>query len=346
MKLVSCLISAGAAFACVASSTPSVAWGWQGHEYVGGLAWKLLNPNARAHVSSLLGPRLSLSLAAVWPDCAKDALGPPGYRLNQRMLPHVCNRYSAADRKRMWDYTRRNWSNCEYSHKPTQCHRAFHFADINVHEHSDYDAGDFGAHPWDVVQAIKGLTTYLQCGDGQSCDLSPFPGNIASKREALLLLAHFVGDVHQPLHVGAVYLDPVTAEETGDTGLETIGGNSLALNASENLHHHWDTIQNPVPSNDAIAQACQLAPLPNPTPEPPEQWASESVSVAKDTYTGMSFTRVSPTKDNWTVQLADPAQYDADTAKVQSQRLIQAGARLAALLNSIWPSTVKSAACH
>lgn len=346
MKIARPLLSLSAACFAVTSTSTASAWGWQGHEYVGALAWQLLNPNARSHVAKLLGPGVDLPLAAVWPDCAKDALGPPDYKLNQHMLPQVCNTYAEPERKLMWEYTRANWDNCEYAHKPTQCHRSFHFADVNVHEHQDYGATYFGAEPYDVVQAIKALTIFLKCKNGQTCDTSPFPGKIASKREALMLLAHFVGDVHQPLHVGAVYLDPSSAAETGDTGLETIGGNALQLTASENLHHKWDSVSQSAPSPQAVAQACLLSPLPNPTPEPPEKWASESVAAAETAYSNMSFVRESPTKNAWDVQLADPGKYSSDARQVQNQRLIQGGARLAALLNSIWPSKKMAAACR
>ncbi|XP_022715969.1 endonuclease 4-like isoform X3 [Durio zibethinus] len=48
--------------------------------------------------------------------------------------------------------------------------------------------------------------------------------------EALMFLAHFVGDVHQPLHVGF----------TGD-----LGGNTITVrwyHRKTNLHHVWDTM--------------------------------------------------------------------------------------------------------
>jgi hypothetical protein len=328
------------------SPSPASAWGSKGHEYVGTLASKLLNPSARSHVAALLGPKLPLSLAAVWADCAKNALGPPKYRYNPRELPSECKRFPANERAAMWAYTRANWSNCEYAHKLSNCHKAFHFADVNVHEHDNYDAAFFGAHPYDVVQAINALVATLKCPDGQTCDIAPFPGQIASKREALILLAHFVGDLHQPLHVGAVYLDPATAEETDDSGAETIGGNALLLTpGGANLHHDWDTISNATPSPAAIAQACLLAPLPNPTPEPTEAWASESVAAAKAAYVGLTFAPDSKAGE-WDIRFADRTAYIKSRHKVQNQQLIRAGARLAALLNSIWPSTKKAAACH
>lgn len=347
MKISRLLLFAGAASFALVSTAPLRAWGWQGHEYVGAVAWKLLNPKARNRVAALLGPSLTLPMAAVWADCAKNALGPPEYKLNQHYLPAVCNQFSPQERQRMWEYTRRNWSNCEYAHNASNCHKAFHFADVNVHEHEDYKEEYFGAQKYDVVHAINGLMAKLKCDDATPCDLSPFPGDIASKREALILLAHFVGDVHQPLHVGAVYLDATTSQETGDSGLETIGGNALLLTAggTDNLHHTWDTVAKSVPTPQAIAQACLLAPLPNPTPQPPEQWASESVAAAKQAYSAMSFA-ADPQPGEWDVQFADRPGYMKDVRRVQGQQLIRAGARLATLLNSVWPSTRKAAACR
>jgi hypothetical protein len=156
-----------------------------------------------------------------------------------------------------------------------------------------------------------------------------------------------VGDIHQPLHVGAVYLDPTTSQDTGDSGLETIGGNALLLTqgGTDNLHHTWDTVAKSAPSPQAIAQACLLAPLPNPTPQPPEQWASESVAAAKQAYSAMSFAP-DPQPGEWDVQFADRPGYMKEVRRVQGQQLIRAGARLATLLNSVWPSTRKAAACR
>jgi hypothetical protein len=71
----------------------------------------------------------------------------------------------------------------------------------------------------------------------------PAPFRIKDDKEAILLLAHFVGDIHQPLHVGATYLDAqghamVPASEADARVHETRGGNSIKINAgNEDLHH-------------------------------------------------------------------------------------------------------------
>ena len=326
------------------------AWGSEGHQYVGNLAWQLLNPKARSNVRKLLGPGVSLAQATVWPDCIRSVTGSPStgfqYKKDTR-TPAACDVFgnNPTEVQQMTDYASRNWTNCEYAGQLNQCNFSYHFADVNVHEHSDYAASYFGAQPYDVVHAIEAAETILKC-KAQPCP-APSPFNIASKREALFLIAHFVGDVHQPLHVGAVYLDASNAE-TGDNGAPTIGGNSLLLSQGENLHHSWDQIPPSLgtsPDAPTIASACAIAASADPASDTPEKWASESVAAAKDAYSEMSFVPDSSKPKDWDVQLQDPQGYAASRASVQQQRLVSAGARLAMVLNSIWPSKKVAPAC-
>jgi S1/P1 Nuclease len=48
---------------------------------------------------------------------------------------------------------------------------------------------------------------------------APAPFSIKDKKEALFLLAHFVGDLHQPMHVSAIYLDPNGNFVDADSGV-------------------------------------------------------------------------------------------------------------------------------
>jgi hypothetical protein len=334
-------------------STAALAWGSEGHQYVGNLGWSLLNPNARKHVRSLLGKKVTLGQAAVWPDCVRSVSGSAqngfSYHSDQ-YTPKACKVFgsSPADVQRMTDYASRNWTNCPYSGQLTKCNLSYHFADVNVHEHSDYNATDFGAHPYDVVHAIEAAETVLECNTTSSCT-APAPFSITDKREALFLLAHFTGDVHQPLHVGAIYLDSANAE-ADDNGASTVGGNLLLLPASfkENLHHSWDQIPSSLgvkPDAATIASACQILAASDPSTDLPEKWASESVAAANDAYKGMSFAADATQHSDWDVTFQDPQGYGASRATVQKARLVSAGVRLAEVLNSIWPSTKKPAAC-
>jgi len=334
-------------------SSAADAWGAEGHQYVGNLAWPLLNPNARAHVKALLGRNVTLGQAAVWPDCIRSVSGSPstGFSyMSDKFTPKACNVFGtkAAEVQRMTDYASRNWTNCQYAGHDRQCNLSYHFADINVHEHADYAASYFGAQPYDVVHAIEAAEAVLKCDAGQTCPV-PAPFSIADRREALFLLAHFVGDVHQPLHVGAVYLDAQNAE-TGDNGTPTTGGNWLLLPTQfkQNLHHRWDQISTALgtkPNAATIASACPIAAASDPSVDTPEKWAAESVAAARTAYSGVTFTRDAAKPTNWDVQFQDQSGYASARTSVQKQRLVRAGARLAAGLNSIWPSAKLPTAC-
>jgi hypothetical protein len=303
-------------------------------------------------VKALLGPNVTLGQAAVWPDCIRSVAGSPStgykYQDNGRGAA-ACKVFASSPSEvaRMTDYASRNWTNCEYSGHNTKCNLSYHFADVNVHEHSDYNVSYFGAHPYDVVHAIEAAETVLNCASAQGC-AAPAPFDIKDKREALFLLAHFVGDVHQPLHVGAVYLDHSNAEGD-DTGAATVGGNWLLLPPSdkENLHASWDDIATGLgtsPNAKAVAQACQMMSS-APAAETPETWASESVAAANSAYGGMTFSPDNKKATNWDVQFENGIGYAASRKSVQQQRLLSAGVRLAGVLNALWPSDKPVAAC-
>ncbi|KAL3627678.1 Endonuclease 4 [Castilleja foliolosa] len=148
--------------------------------------------------------------------------------------------------------------------------------------------------------------------------------------EALMFLSHFIGDVHQPLHVGFV----------GDEG-----GNTIIIRwyrRKTNLHHVWDTmiiesalktfynkdlatmiqsIQNNITDafvDEYSKENCNGTVCPDP-------YASESVSLAcKFAY--RNATSGSTLQDD----------YFLSRLPVVEKRLAQGGVRLAALLNRIF----------
>jgi hypothetical protein len=189
----------------------------------------------------------------------------------------------------------------------------------------------------------------LRCPAGQTCQTSG-PFNIAGQREAVFLLAHFTGDVHQPLHVGAIYLDASNAAG-GDSGSETAGGNLLVLSPgdkSANLHHEWDTILKSLgeaPDANAVSAGCTLLAGPAAAVPVPRTWASQSVRLARTAYTGLTFAGDTTLHGFWDITFPDRAAYGRNMRSVQARQLIVAGAHLADTLNAIWPSTEHPAAC-
>lgn len=126
-------------------------------------------------------------------------------------------------------------------------HHEYHFADIQVFDSPTYSEGQVGANPHDIVHMI-GFCIDVLTGK-QSADN---PQKI-TPAVALVLLVHYVGDLHQPLHVGAEYFDqngqPIDPNKTTPFTADK-GGNALSLVLPSlpdrhgmhpgNLHHYWD----------------------------------------------------------------------------------------------------------
>ena len=160
-----------------------------------------------------------------------------------------------------------------------------------------------------------------------------------AQAQALRLIIHFVGDIHQPLHCATRV---TSANPEGDRG-----GNLVKLKIAgktTNLHSYWDggigsfppTGPNFTPPplskiGPAVTKALQGNPDTNPKlklndPTNFDSWAQESLALAQSTaYKGIT-SGGTPT-----------AAYNTKALKVARQRVAWGGYRLAALLNSIWP---------
>ncbi|WP_394790997.1 S1/P1 nuclease [Rhodoferax sp.] len=317
------------------------AWGHQGHMVVGALADQLLTPQARAGLQKDLG--LTLQQAAPWADCAKGVgLGPRGfeYAADERWPSPACTRFETAQgTKAMQDYARRNWNTCG---QPRDCHKAYHYTDV-AYQHAEYLAGYVGANDHDLVHAINAAIAKLQ---GRPV---PRPFSIASRGEALLLLAHFIGDLHQPLHVGAVYLDaqsePVDPDVPGHSEVfETRGGNSLDAGHGSNLHALWDDIPDKLRADAIPASLLQEARALRRSRAAvgrwAQIWASDSVRTSTQVFAGLRFSPDAEQKGSrmWTVAFDDEAAYRDRLEQLQLHQLAKAGSRLAQLLNALYPA--------
>jgi hypothetical protein len=150
--------------------------------------------------------------------------------------------------------------------------------------------------------------------------------------EALKWVVHLVGDIHQPLH----------AADNGDHGgnLVPVALEGVHTRGRENLHRAWDNDlvqlvlharnrQQPPPDIDALAaEASNLAQQVG--QGSPDSWARESNNLARNVayhYAGFACNSLPAG-----VVVLDAAYLD-DAELVVRERLLLAGARLAALLN-------------
>ncbi len=165
-----------------------------------------------------------------------------------------------------------------------------------------------------------------------------------ARAQALRLIIHFVGDIHQPLH-SATRVS--SANPDGDRGgnlfkIKIVGANGKTK--TTNLHSYWDgglgmfppTGPNFAPPPlSSIPAAANKAKAGNPPTDPNlnldnptdyQGWADEGFELAKTVvYKGIS-NGGKPT-----------AAYKSKGVKVANKRVAWGGYRLAALLNSIWP---------
>jgi hypothetical protein len=355
------------AFVAVLCLHPNAAcaWGYQGHEVVGSIADHLLKPNAKAQVHAILNgpdqpqdpnapvrlaPRREITLQrdGPWADCVKSVVlfatdGKFHYYVDPNHLDYEvpCVSFnSAEERARMEDYVRRNWDTCSYAPNGFQlgCHNTFHFEDVAI-QASTFDRNDQGTNDHDLVAAIGATLAVLT----DKPVPPPFPFSMRDKKEALLLLAHFIGDLHQPLHVGAVYLDaegrPVDPDKAHaiDPATETAGGN-LVQDENLSLHHEWDDIPTDIgeaATKDLLRDAQAMPATQGPIDGWPKAWATDTLHVAQDAFKGLKFTQTS--SSHWTVSFDDHMTYLRQMDETKRRQLAKAGARLAEILNTIWP---------
>jgi hypothetical protein len=254
------------------------AWSGNGHRTIGMIADLILEryPKVRERVAAILDGN-SLSDVSVRADCAK------GYRYCHRPL---------TDEEKAF-----------VKHNPA--HHAFHYTDVPIQQNA-YRAGTAGTADNDIVRVLAHAINVLR-------EKAPNQGPATlNEREALWLIAHLVGDIHQPLHVGAIYYDKDCASVVdpnvvgknlpefgiGSVVASTHGGNELKI-GSKSLHAYWDdgTVKGAMRlagvrdlSVEGFAKAIVGAPpsawRSSGDPETwPAQWANESLVLARSALT-------------------------------------------------------------
>ena len=326
----------------VAAGRSAGGWGHEGHQTVGAIADALLvGTPAEKEIQKILGSE-KLETAALWADCAKGVSSSAPYQFTLSTRYPECDPFqkSQAGRHEMEDFVQRNASACHQRAGEEMCHKQYHYADVAI-EHNTYDRSDVGTSDHDVVSAINAAVAKLK---GHSV---PAPFSLNTRKEALRLLAHMVGDVHQPLHVGAIYLDAAGHEVDPDAGTfdpatKTRGGNLLIHGPGRNLHSEWDSIPTRLMSsqflNEGLAQARSVPVTPGPVSDWAATWAGETVRASQTAFDGLSFgdeKNDGTPRARWPIE--EPTDYAASRAALQEPQLVKAGARLAHLLQAVWP---------
>src|SRR2546423_1145422 len=217
------------------------AYGPVGHEIIGAIADEKLAHTPTGEKIAALLDGIKLENAATIPDEIRgwDKNGP-----NDPAAIH----YLAHPKieAQILDYWRANPPTKDLN-SATPSHHWFHYTDVPVFGSEKYGDGKIGRSKWDIVHMIPYCIGVLK---GEVAEDNP---RKITKPLAVILLTHFVGDIHQPLHVGAEFFDkeghPANPNKTADT-LEDQGGNTLTLNLSSGgteltrhakFHYFWDS---------------------------------------------------------------------------------------------------------
>lgn len=343
-------------------SVNAMALGDEGHKTVGAIADRLIiGTNAGARVKALLLPGESLESISVWADCVKGT-------------------YCGAQTEEMIAFSTQN-----------PAHFTYHYTNLPV-QSTAYAIGAVGTTDHDIVRTLQQCIAVLQGNDTDTSNPQHF-----TPRQALLLISHLVGDIHQPLHVGAAYIDkdmqfvtPTSKQQVdGVNVFDLQGGNNLLLEdrntwtmrdlesfkrdeelaktatpsapvsnqpkrVGKPLHLYWDVtvvenlmrhlkVKTVTEITDKIMQdKPTISSNTGNATSWPEQWASDSLAVAKFAYADIVATdRIKMTNrkgveySSWYVRL--PANYNEKSTEITRSQMASAGYHLAALLTKIWP---------
>jgi hypothetical protein len=339
MKLASCRALLLAIFFIVRAATPLQAYAPLGHEIVGAIAdERLANTPTAAKISALIDG-ISLEKAAVIADEIKgwDKKG-----VDDRKAFH----YSAHPKidRQLRDFWRANQPTHD-SNSAMPSHHWFHYTDVPVVQVEKYAEGTAGRSKWDVVHMIP------YCIDVLQRRLPETNERRITSPVAIILLAHYVADIHQPLHVGAEYFDAqgqVADPDKAKPSLADEGGNTFTLELSDEpprgrgirkktLHGFWDydavnALFPEVPNTLRKGELQeQIEPLKKQlahemaTHEPrnwrmpsnleirkyAEAWADEILPVAREAHERLQLTNVHPLQEEDRVVAAGEAQEKA-----------------------------------
>ena len=313
------LLSIATAGVCLVGNAHG--YGNAGHQAIGTIAAHYLEgTRAGKEVAALMKKDEGLDRAATWADRAKL----PDTYLSAEMKEFVANNPQ---------------------------HHSYHYCDIPFQEKA-YKLGITGTNPHDIIQTLHACIEVLQSPE----DKGENPLKI-KKRVALMLIAHLIGDLHQPLHVGCSYVDDekhFVNPETGAKGQPDAGANCFRLTGKTKLHGYWDTqtvklARDHAGTEDFTSYLITHYPAKpewdgtGPVVTWPDQWANDTLALSKQCFDGITLgERFLVPKDEkreehfeWKITL--PPDYANKSRDVVEVELSKAGYRLAALLKAIWP---------
>ncbi len=293
MKTINHIKFATLAIIILLGNSNIYAWGHQGHKTIGIIAQHLLvNSKAFEEINNILGG-LTLEEISTCPDELRV------FQSEKKPMSSVCNQI---------------FTNPE---PPTNT-GSWHFIDTPISQ--------FNPTHEDIVKACKSSCVLTEINRWSNV-LADTTQTNAKRLQALSFVVHFIGDIHQPLHV---------AERNHD-----LGGNKVKVRIGRyktNLHSFWDTnlvnyiSTNPISTTILLKSDVAFAQTEAQTT--PETWVLQGFQFARNVaYDGIPIDYASVVRiSNAYIQNAIP---------VVKHQLASAGVRLSQHLAKIFSSSNK-----
>lgn len=323
-------------------------WSMERHSMIAAAATPFLTPKAKHAVDELLKPlgkvNGTLEAVAPWADKVKRKSTAPNDKDTREFLKDSRN---IGKNPNATEYINGEW---HYADMPLDC-KAYDPASYPKFVRDD-----------DVVHILRTAIEVLQ---KKSDRFSPI--------NALRLVVHLVGDVHQPLHVGCSFLtkaqpvkivtDPKVIAADEKKFSSDRGGNALLLpigSAGIALHSYWDSrlggsnplaaeaesvtisaedVHKLVTSVKRLREASADALTALSASDIRTQvagWATESLIAAREAYKGLTIDASKPhKKTSFFVKWKGKAAYDERCGPIVKRRMTAAANNLANLLNAI-----------
>ncbi len=301
-------------------------WSAEGHRAIATLAQELISSETQIKVQQLLNESEDgdLATASTWADEIREK-----NPRSERHRPKDAN-----------DFNRQFPNNASW-----------HFVDLPLGCDSFADLNRFVHGTNDVIHAIDHCIEVLEAPTSSSGEIS--------RTQALRLLVHFVGDIHQPLHCGTGFYrlsdtaPPVLVTNPAEAmGLPNDrGGNDLFYGPKEELHALWDIglVEEIADTFDfrSLEIVLKQEYLRHSWPATPGDyhhwaatWALESAKIANSAYAGIRFNSVEIMDEPnplW-ISITLPPDYEKKNTALVAQQLTKAAVRLAQLLDRLhWP---------
>jgi hypothetical protein len=279
---------------------PGIKWSGPRHNLIGRVADQLLTQTVRDRVRNLLGGAGTLESVSDWADRLKS--NPPTDAETQAFLANPAN----------------------------QTHGSWHFVNLPFAT-THYD-------PATLAEFVPSNGAFVIGKILESANALIAPTPQLSRVNALRWLAHLVGDMHQPNHLGCAYIDEsqdpprLVGDPQAAHGLKHDRGGNLLLMSGGTLHGFWDDKLGSATVADVEAEATGAVDVSN-VNTAVTSWVDETLRVANDAYTGVRIVAREGEKFRITVD----HDYESRNEAHVPRQMGRAAARLAALVTALVP---------